>query len=254
MTRHARFLQIERGEAEAAPESESADRARIAAVLEAAPVSEARPGGIDLAEGAPAGDGRPPDWAERAPRMLDAPAIEEGAADVALDVEAPAGQPFVRCARCGADSSVHATACDHCAARLDTAEQRAFNERVWDVQRRRSEEERAALARLSAAREEHARRTYRPLPEPGMKPPPEMLEAPGEDGPLLLGALLALHKPKWRWIAGALVVGMPLFLVTLGGPILGKIGWFLLALLLLSLLPRSVGRRLFELWAGRRRR
>lgn len=259
MTKHARFLQIEAaspegdpGSPDAAPESESADRARIAAVLEAAPVTaKAR---IDVAADTPAGDGRPLDWAARAPRMLDAPGEDGPAAEIALDVAPPEGQPFVRCARCGADSSIHATACQHCAAPLDTAEQRAWNDRVWATQQRRSAEERAALDEMSAARTETARRTARPLPDPGMKPPPELLEAPDEDGPILFAALRALQEPRWRWTAGALVAGLPLLLVTLGGPILAKLGWVLVLMVVLSFLPRSAARRLFELWTGIRGR
>ncbi|HTP50833.1 MAG TPA: zinc ribbon domain-containing protein [Anaeromyxobacteraceae bacterium] len=40
-------------------------------------------------------------------------------------------QPFTRCAKCGADGSLYASACPHCGAPLDTPEQRAFNEEVW---------------------------------------------------------------------------------------------------------------------------
>ena len=255
MTKHARFLHIERGSPDEAPESEAADRARIAAVIAAAPVS-APPAQIELAEEAAAGDGREPDWSARAARMIDAPPeAGAGGIDVAIDVVRPEGQPFVRCARCGADSSIHAKSCENCAAPLDTAEQRAFNDRLWDVQQGRSERERAALAQMAEARVEHARNAYRPLPDPGIKPPPELLE-PLDDGggPIVLGALLALREPKWRWIAGALVVGLPLLLVTLGGPILGKLGWILVTLFFLGMLPRSVGRRLLELWAGFRSR
>lgn len=159
-----------------------------------------------------------------------------------------AGQPFARCARCGADSSIHARRCDNCGAALDTAEQRAFNEKLWDARRREQERERAALAELTAAREENRRAALRPLPDPDMPPPPELLE-PIESGhdPLLFEALRALQKPKWRWIAGGLVVALPLFLVTLGGPIVSKIGWGVVLLVVLSLLPR----RLLSFWTGR---
>ncbi len=253
MKKHARFLQIERGAPDEAPESESADRARITAVIAAAPMS-AEAERIELAEEAPAGDGRPPDGSARAERMLDAPAIE-GSVDLALDVAKPEGQPFVRCARCGADSTIHATTCQHCAARLDTAEQRAWNDRVWATRLRQNDEERAALDEMAAARYRDTKSAVRPLPDPGMKPPPELLAAPEEDnGPILLDALRALQKPSWRWAAGATAAGLPLLLVTLGGPLLGKVGWILVVLLLLSLLPASVGRRLFEHWVEMRRR
>jgi hypothetical protein len=253
VTKHERFLQIERGSPDCASESESADRSRIAAVLAAAPASRS-PDSIEIAAGAPAGDGVPPAWPDRDAQVIEAPAEGATSADLTLDVAVPEGQPFVRCARCGADSSIHAVSCDHCAARLDTPEQRAFNDRLWEARRLRSEEERAALDEMAAARYENAKSAVRPLPEPGMLPPPELLEAPGDDdGPILLGALGALQKPQWRWAAGAAAAGIPLLLATLGGPILSSIGWVLVALFFLSLLPRSVGRRFFDWWVERHR-
>jgi hypothetical protein len=84
------------------------------------------------------------------------PALERFAPEPApeLELEAPdAGEPFVRCAHCGADSVRHATVCRQCEARLDTDEVRAFNARLWTdmtaAREREAEElrEREALRR-----------------------------------------------------------------------------------------------------------
>ncbi len=79
-----------------------------------------------------------------------APEVEQ---PVVLDGYDP-GQPFVRCIRCGADSSRLSTVCGHCEARLDTAENKAFNERLWadaTAERQREAEE---LSRLQKLRQE----------------------------------------------------------------------------------------------------
>lgn len=253
MTKHARFLNIEQPRDDRPPESETANRARIAAVLRTAPLlGTADEPLLEVDPDARAGDGTahdPGGQQELAPAD-DAPGAEPP--DLPIDVEGIQGQPFVRCARCGADSSIHAVTCDNCAADLDTAEQRAFNEKLWDAARQRSERERAALAAMSEARAEQRRATARMLPEPGTLPPPELTEPlHGEDGPFFLEVLNALTKPKWRWAAGGLAVGLPLFLVALGDALLSKLGWALLLLLVLSMFPRRLGRRLLSWWTGR---
>lgn len=258
MTKHARFLHIERSRSdpardEDAPASQAADRARLAAVLGAAPPS-IPPSGLelDVDPEARAGDGSARDRPDR-PEIPGSAAPETDAVELPIEAEGTRGQPFARCARCGADSSIHAIRCDNCAAPLDTAEQRAFNEKLWDARLREQERERAALAELAAIREENRRAALRPLPDPDMPPPPELLEPldAGGDGPFLLEALGALQKPKWRWIVGGLVVALPLFLVTLGGPILKKLGWGVALLLVLSMFPRRLGRQLVEWWTDR---
>lgn len=251
MTKHARFLHIERRRDDDAPGSEAADRGRIAAVLGSSPISGAPADAtIDLDPEAHAGDGS----ARTVPVLAEiAPDSGPDASGLSLDLAGVQGQPFVRCARCGADSTIHAATCGNCAEPLDTAEHRAFNERLWDEQQRELERERAALAELASAREEQKRAVSRPLPEPGMAPPPELLEPIGSDeGPLLFEALRALREPRWRWVAGGLVIGLPLLLVTLGGAILAKVGWGLLALLVLSMFPRRLGAQLLGWWTGRR--
>jgi hypothetical protein len=253
VTDHERFRRIEPRRADDPSEVKAADRARIAAVIDAAPPSIER-GAMELevAAEAPAGDGVPIERAVAGQEIAVPP--ETDGPELSIDTAVVSGQPFVRCARCGADSSIHATSCDNCNAELDTAEQRAFNEKVWDAQRRRDERERAALAGMAEARAEVIRASFRPISGPGMQPPPELLEPIDDgDGPLLVGVIKALQKPKWRWAAGGIIAGLPLLLVTLGGPILSKIGWTLVFLCLLGLLPKSVGRRILEARYGRRR-
>ncbi len=52
-------------------------------------------------------------------------------ADSSLELARSSGQPFVRCCICGQDNNVQAPRCLHCSALLNTAEQRAYNERLW---------------------------------------------------------------------------------------------------------------------------
>lgn len=75
------------------------------------------------------------------------------------------GKPaFSRCLRCGMDSHVLATACPGCGADLDTPEQRAFSERLWEkLAAERAREEAASAERrrtldADAAAEGRARR------------------------------------------------------------------------------------------------
>ena len=58
-------------------------------------------------------------------------------------------RPFTRCLRCGMDHNALAAECAGCGARLDTPEQRAFNDRLWAERRA----ERAEEERLHADRE-----------------------------------------------------------------------------------------------------
>jgi hypothetical protein len=78
-----------------------------------------------------------------------------GAADDAPHVlDLSAGQPFVRCAVCKGDSHATALACCRCQARLDTPEQRAFNEAFWARRQAEDAELRAEADRLRTARAE----------------------------------------------------------------------------------------------------
>jgi hypothetical protein len=68
-------------------------------------------------------------------------------------VETAAGdRPFTRCMRCGMDHHVLATGCSGCGARLDTAEQHAFNERLWARRQEEAEREARAAQELRDAR------------------------------------------------------------------------------------------------------
>jgi len=81
-----------------------------------------------------------------------------------VDDRAEASQPFVRCCRCETDNTRYALRCTTCAAELDTDEQRAFNERLWEARRATADEEartaevRRAALEESAAEEARARR------------------------------------------------------------------------------------------------
>ena len=64
-----------------------------------------------------------------------------------LELAAAEGrQPFTRCMRCGTDASVSATECPHCAASLDTPEQRAFDGRLWAAHQAEAAREAEAIA------------------------------------------------------------------------------------------------------------
>jgi hypothetical protein len=62
-------------------------------------------------------------------------------------------QPFTRCRRCETDSSRYAATCTTCGEDLRTAEQRAFNERLWAERRRERDEVDAANAERRAEAE-----------------------------------------------------------------------------------------------------
>ncbi|MFO0586506.1 MAG: hypothetical protein U0441_03170 [Polyangiaceae bacterium] len=254
MTAHDRFRRIEPRRTEEPGQVETADRARIAAVIDGAPAS-VTPDRIELDERPSTREGAAATPPRAAPSLELPDAVEPARVDLAIDTAPVSGQPFQRCARCGADSGIHAKLCGNCGAVLDSQEQRTFNEKVWETQRRRDERERAALAQMAALRAENTRASVRALPEPRIAPPPELLEPLHDDGgPVLLTALSALQKPKWRWTAGALVVGFPILLVAVGGPVLSKLGWLLGFLCVLAVLPRRCARRVFALWSGGRSR
>jgi hypothetical protein len=63
-------------------------------------------------------------------------------------------QPFIRCARCEADSHAQATCCQHCGSDLGSSEQRSFNERLWRKHLEERSCEAVELERLRRARED----------------------------------------------------------------------------------------------------
>jgi len=71
----------------------------------------------------------------------DAARFEEAARSGIRVLDTDRGQAFVRCARCHADSHVAATRCAQCEASLETKEQRAFNEALFEKLRAEKEEE-----------------------------------------------------------------------------------------------------------------
>lgn len=122
--------------------------------------------------------------------------------------EVPEGaQPFARCARCGADSSLYSTSCERCGARLDTPEQRRFNERLWA--------ERQAEAAARPAGDPGAPELPGPAPaEPGVA------DRGGPDASLGVRLLGLLPSAAWRRAALAAAAGIPLLLLLFGrGPI-----------------------------------
>jgi hypothetical protein len=253
MTQHDRFRRIEKARLGDPPESQSADRARIAAVIEASPVSVPPDAvRIELAQGEPISRSEPLEPTSRGAELSALPLAS--APDLSIATLEVQGQPFVRCFRCGCDNTIHAKACDNCSAQLDTAEQRTFNDKLWGAQKLESTREQEALAKMAEARAEQRRASLRPLPEPGVKPPAELL-APlqGDSQPLLFSLLRALEDRRLRWAVGALVVGLPLLFATLGGPTLSALGWVLMLLVALSMVPRSFARRVFEMCFGARR-
>lgn len=61
-------------------------------------------------------------------------------------------QPFVRCCGCAADSSRFSSHCAQCGADLQTPEQLAYNQTLWQARRRDQELERAVLENRATER------------------------------------------------------------------------------------------------------
>jgi hypothetical protein len=131
---HSRFLNLERGRAQApaAGPAQGAGARFDALERPGTPAPVAATGAV-------------------AERFQDAPA--PGQAPLELAESRPDDQPFVRCARCEADNSFYAETCFNCGASFNTPEQRAFNERIWQQRREeaaREEQEVAALREQKA--------------------------------------------------------------------------------------------------------
>lgn len=76
------------------------------------------------------------------------PALPSG---LDLEERAPAeARPFLRCARCQTDNHRRAPSCAECGTSLDTAEQRAFDERFWEQRRAAAAVEQAEVEKLRA--------------------------------------------------------------------------------------------------------
>jgi len=86
------------------------------------------------------------------PEELQAKRREQLQSGLALDEHPDDEQPFVRCGQCETDGPRGAVRCKTCGAALDTPEQRAFNEALWQARRAeiaREKEESLALASAS---------------------------------------------------------------------------------------------------------
>jgi hypothetical protein len=202
VSRLSRFLHLERARAEAPGEAEP--RAGTAERIEGVQAPGPEPAG-PRSSGAGLGRFGP----EPPPRIE----LVEASADA---------QPFTRCMRCGMDHGVFATECTGCGASLDTAEQRAFNERLWTRLQAEAAQERAAAAER-AAREgrdrtelERARRAMgetlarevatRERLRLGDRSPGGGWSDAGGGQPLGLRLLQAL--PDWRWQLGAIAAAI----------------------------------------------
>ena len=168
--------------------------------------------------------------------------------------ELPEGaQPFTRCARCETDNTLYAPTCQSCGAALDTAEQRAFNERLWERRSAEAGEERRALAETLRERERLAgaeERGRRELAEEMARREKDRVEAElggwsvDGGGPPPIGRRLLARLPAgWRLAALVLAGVGPLLLAAAGrGPARGA-GLVLLILLVGALVPARRSRR-----------
>ena len=177
-----------------------------------------------------------------------------------------ARRPFTRCMRCGAENGAFAVRCAGCDADLDTAAQRAFDERLWErreEERRRAEaalEERRRLAERSEAEEARARRE---LAETMAREVGEQERRRldrggwggwgggwgGGDGTPAALRLLRLVRNPWARIAVAVgAVAVPLVLLAVPSRETRQVGVVLLALLLAFLSPPGWRRRRWRRW------
>lgn len=117
-------------------------------------------------------------------------------------------RPFVRCARCGMDASAFAEQCEGCGARLDTPEQRAFDERFFAARAAEAEREAreggeraAALAREAAEAAASRRLLGEALAREVGDRERRRLAAAGFGGRQGAGRALALLQALAGWVA-----------------------------------------------------
>jgi ribosomal protein L37E len=175
-------------------------------------------------------------------------------------------RPFTRCRRCGMDSNVFVTVCAGCGVGLDTAEQRAFDERFWseravaeERQAQAAAEREALRARADAELAEARRAMGESLArEVGERERRRLGGGWGPDGyqdgfdgtPLGLRLLRRISDPRWQWAALAGGLAVILGLIAHGylasprhrGPTLG-LGLALLFALVVPWTGRSRWRR-----------
>jgi hypothetical protein len=174
-----------------------------------------------------------------------------------------ARRPFTRCMRCGAENGAFAVRCAGCDADLDTAAQRAFDERLWE---RREEEQRRAEAaleerrRLAGRSEAEEARARRELAETMAREVGEQERRRlhrdgwgggwgGGDGTPAALRLLRLVRNPWARIAIAVgAVAVPVVLLVLPSAGTRQVGVVLLGLLLAFLSPPGWRRRRWRRW------
>jgi len=213
--------------------------------------------------------GRPlgPEYASGAPasRFEETPAAPEGIR--VLDAEA--GQPFVRCARCRADNYLTATCCRECGSDLLTPEQKTFNAALWRrLEADRLEQDQAVEAlrtrRQQAERDQSEAFRLRPLLEAELERRQVLglsLDGDGEDvagdpvgnaarrARVRLAAAIASWLPSRNARLGAAGVAVGLLLALLAR--FPRLAW-VLALAALVLVAVASGYRRTVLEARRR--
>jgi len=163
----------------------------------------------------------------------------------------------VRCLRCHADNTVHVQRCIHCNSPLDTPEQRAFNEALWETSRSEKAAEDEEVARLKEARASVAYSRHDALREYGdalaRKSEQETLESNGwtrDDlstvGRPSPGLRLLRMIPDARWRAAVLAIAIVVSLALIFSPRgSGRqiAGFFLVIGLSLLFMPPGARRR-----------
>ena len=145
--KHDRFRRLERARPESLADPAPPMRPRFEP--EHRPAAKPPPG--PASEESPAGEPAPADPDALAARLREE-RRQETESGVALDEpNADTDQPFLRCAKCEADSHRSATRCLVCGERLDTEEQGAFNSAFWAKRRRERAQEQVELAQLKGS-------------------------------------------------------------------------------------------------------
>ncbi|MGA9524319.1 MAG: hypothetical protein WBV82_22885 [Myxococcaceae bacterium] len=148
---------------------------------------------------------------------------------LALHEKREEDQPFTRCAACEADNSRYVSVCARCGERLDTPEQRAFNEALWAQRREAQLAEQAQQRDFVAARaqdlEEAARAKrayYESLARQVRAETESRIE--GDDGTWVTLSRWVRHHLGLGGVWAALVIGGGFFvlasmvLLVTGGP------------------------------------
>lgn len=153
--KHDRFRRLERPREEA-PKAAPLSSGRFGAPAPPPPSPGEAPSPEELAspppeapepEPEPAPPSVDPEEARAAMRERREAQLQSG---VELDEQLPGDQPFIRCGQCEADSYRSVVRCSVCGARLDTPEQRAFNEAWWAKQREERAKQEAELEAMKA--------------------------------------------------------------------------------------------------------